>query len=237
MGVERREVAAEAAIVSEDSRRQHAGKAMSVATLLREKIVEGRIAPGAKLSEERLSRTLEVSRNTLRESFHLLAKQRLLMHRFSQGTFVRVLSIGDIVDIFRVQRVVECAVLESLDTPLNSIDGVESAVAAAESSASLGIWHECSAAESRFHRAIAALAGSARVDAMICETLTELQLALHCINDLRRLHEPYVERKRKILSALAAGDASFAARLLFCYLEDFRRQLVEQYSTDAAGES
>ena len=49
-----------------------------VATRLRQHIVEGRIAPGAKLNERELSESLKVSRTPLREAIKMLAAEGLV---------------------------------------------------------------------------------------------------------------------------------------------------------------
>ncbi|MEP7057247.1 MAG: winged helix-turn-helix domain-containing protein, partial [Caldimonas sp.] len=49
-----------------------------VAVRLRQRIVEGRIAPGAKLNERELSAELQVSRTPLREAIKMLAAEGLV---------------------------------------------------------------------------------------------------------------------------------------------------------------
>ena len=60
-----------------------------VAHLLREQITDGRLAPGDRVPEEELGRAAKVSRNTIREAFRLLINERLLVHEFNRGVFVR----------------------------------------------------------------------------------------------------------------------------------------------------
>ncbi|HET9142050.1 GntR family transcriptional regulator, partial [Actinophytocola sp.] len=61
-----------------------------VAGILRDRIMEGHLRPGDKLSEEEITRRLGISRNTLREAFRLLGHERLLEHQLNRGVFVRV---------------------------------------------------------------------------------------------------------------------------------------------------
>ncbi|NLU70125.1 GntR family transcriptional regulator [Streptomyces sp. HNM0574] len=203
-----------------------------VAGILRERIAQGLFRPGARLSEERIGRTLGVSRNTLREAFRLLTHERLLVHRLNRGTFVRVLTAADIVDIYRVRQLVECAALRRLadsGTAPYRVDALEAAVRAGETAARDGVWTDCATANIHFHQAIAGLAGSDRTDEMMRGVLAELRLAFHVMDDPRRFHEPYLTRNREILTTLGAGDARQAERLLGFYLEDSRRQLIEAY--------
>ncbi|NGO71051.1 GntR family transcriptional regulator [Streptomyces boncukensis] len=200
-----------------------------VAGILRERIAGGSFRPGVRLSEERICGALGVSRNTLREAFRLLTHERLLVHRLNRGTFVRVLTPADIMDIYRVRRLVECAALRELGDPPFRLDDVEGAVAAGEQAAAEGRWADCSTANIRFHQAVAGLAGSRRTDDLMRGVLAELRLAFHIMDDPRRFHEPYLARNRQIVRTLEAGDAESAERQLGFYLEDSRRQLIEAY--------
>ena len=79
-----------------------------VADVLRDRITEGFFQPGARLSEEAIGGELKISRNTLREAFRLLTHERLLLHEPYRGVSVRVLSAEDVVDLYRVRKVIEC---------------------------------------------------------------------------------------------------------------------------------
>ncbi|QHF93690.1 GntR family transcriptional regulator [Streptomyces sp. NHF165] len=200
-----------------------------VAGVLRSRIAQGSFRPGMRLPEERICGALGVSRNTLRESFRLLTHERLLVHRLNRGTFVRILTAEDIQDIYRVRRLVECAALRELGAPPYPVDGLDAAVTAGEKAAAEDNWRDCATANIRFHRTLAALAGSGRTDELMAGVLAELRLAFHVMDDPRRFHEPYLARNRQIVRALQSGDAAGAERLLAFYLEDSRRQLVEAY--------
>ena len=206
-----------------------------VAGVLRERIAQGLFLPGVRLSEDRICGALGISRNTLRESFRLLTHERLLEHRLNKGTFVRLLSQADLVDIYRVRRLVECAALRGLGEPPYRLDDVEAAVVHGEQSAADGDWQGCATANIRFHQAIAGLAESTRTDDLMRGVLAELRLAFHIMDDPRRFHEPYLTRNREILNVLASGDAESAERLLGFYLEDSRRQLTEAYPAHPVG--
>ncbi|MEU5833782.1 GntR family transcriptional regulator [Streptomyces diacarni] len=200
-----------------------------VAAILRERIAQGSFPPGTRLSEERICGALGVSRNTLREAFRLLTHERLLVHRFNRGTFVRVLTDTDIVDIYRVRRLVECAALRGLGEPPYDVAEVRAAVTAGEKAAADGDWQECSTANIRFHQALAGLAGSARTDEMMRGVLAELRLAFHIMGDLRRFHDPYLTRNQELVQALETGRKGVAEALLAAYLDDSLRQLLEAY--------
>lgn len=201
-----------------------------VADILRARIAEGYFPPGTRLSEDSIGGALGVSRNTLREAFRLLTHERLLVHRLNRGVFVRVLTVEDVEDIYRIRRLVECAVVRGLGTPPYALDAVAAAVAQGREAAREKQWKGVSTANIHFHRELVALAGSDRTDELMRSVLAELRLAFHVVDDPRRLHEPYLVRNHHILRTLEAGDAAEAERLLADYLDDSRHALVEVYA-------
>lgn len=200
-----------------------------VAGILRERIAQGFFLPGVRLSEAQIGNALGVSRNTLREAFRLLTHERLLVHKLNKGAFVRVLSVADIADIYRVRQIIECAAIRGLGDPPYPLDAVAAAVAAGERATHQRKWNDLGTANIHFHQAVAGLAGSERTDDLMRGVLAELRLAFHVMDDPRRFYEPYLSRNREILKTLESGDAAAAERMLGFYLADSRRQLTEAY--------
>ena len=73
-----------------------------VALRLRTMLVEGRIAPGAKLNERELSEELKVSRTPLREAIKLLAAEGLVDLLPNRGAVAVKLGEADVIDAFEV---------------------------------------------------------------------------------------------------------------------------------------
>lgn len=201
-----------------------------VADVLRDRIAEGFFPPGTRLSEDSVKASLGVSRNTLREAYRLLTHERLLVHELNRGVFVRVVTVDDLTDIFRVRTMVECGAVRGLGAPPYPLEAVESAVVAGEHAARERAWRDLSTANIRFHQGIVALAGSPRADELMRGVLAELRLVFHVMDDPRRFHAPYLIRNRHILEVLQSGDTPEAERLLAAYLNDSRLQLAEAYA-------
>ena len=211
-----------------------------VADVLRDRITDGSYPPGAQLSEESVTAALEISRNTLREAFRLLAHERLLVHKLNRGVFVREIGTRDVSDIYRVRRMLECSAVRAVaDTSprwSSGLAAVARAVEHAEDAAKRGAWAEVGTADVHFHRALTALAGSPRINELMDLLGAELRLVFHTMPDMRALHEPYVPRNREILARLQAGDGTGAERLLAAYLDDAESALLDHLaSTVGAG--
>ena len=73
-----------------------------VAQRLRQMLVEGRIAPGAKLNERELSELLQVSRTPLREAIKMLAAEGLVELLPNRGAIAVSLTEEDVLNTFEV---------------------------------------------------------------------------------------------------------------------------------------
>jgi DNA-binding GntR family transcriptional regulator len=184
-----------------------------VADIMRERITDGSLAPGSRLPEDAVGSALGVSRNTLREAFRLLVHERLAVAEFNRGVFVRRLTRDDVIDLYRVRSLVECA-------------AVRRAVADGEQAAATGRWPEVGTANMRFHQAIVALSGSPRLDEFMRQVTAELRLAFHVMENPRAFHEPYLSRNRDLAALIEAGDGVAAERQLATYLADAERELL-----------
>ncbi len=200
-----------------------------LAAALRERISTGVYLPGERLAEEAIVKSLKVSRNSLREAFRLLTHERLLVHELNRGVFVRKLTVDDVVDVYRVRRLIECTAVRSLDRRPSQADDMVEAVNAGDLATKNEDWRALGTANMMFHQAVAALAGSPRIDELMRNLLAEMRLVFHTMADPRRFHEPYLERNKEILAAIEAGDGSRAERLLLTYLDDSEDQIVTAY--------
>ncbi len=208
-----------------------------VADVLRTRITEGFFAPGTRLAEDTIGGGLGVSRNTLREAFQLLTHERLLTHELNRGVFVRKLTVSDVVDLYRVRKLIECAAVRGIDRPPPGVERVVAAVAEGEHATRRQDWQGLGTANIHFHQALTALAGSPRVDELMQGIFAELRLVFHVMPDPRRLHEPYLAGNREILGRVETGDGPGAERLLADYLDNAQEQLVGAYAQQtAAGE-
>jgi DNA-binding GntR family transcriptional regulator len=207
--------------------------AEGVADILRTRIAEGYFPPGARLVEQEIVEKLKISRNTLREAFRLLTHERLLSHELNRGVFVRLLTLDDVIDLYRVRKMVECAAVRSVGAP-PALDVVRDAVEAGDKAEAAGDWQGLGTANIAFHRGLCALGGSARIDDLMKGVFAELRLVFHVMADPRRFYEPYLARNHEILTALSTGDGPATADLLAAYLDDSERQLVDAYAERAA---
>ena len=202
----------------------------TVADTIRQQLILGELRAGQHLSEAALSQQLDISRNTLREVFRILIKEGLLRHEPNRGVAVVVPSIADIIDIYRVRRLIECQALEKA-WPLHPAhkrmrQAVEDAAAAREARD----WQRVGSANMAFHAAIVALSDSERLSAMYEDIAAELRLAFGLLDDPEYLHAPYVDHNARLLQMFMEGQTVAAARELETYLVQSERMVLAVYA-------
>lgn len=79
---------------------------------LRMTIIRGELRPGQALSEAETSKRYAVSRQPVREAFIKLAEERLVEVVPQRGTFVRKISVNEVMDARFVREVIEVAIAE-----------------------------------------------------------------------------------------------------------------------------
>src|SRR5690606_7935473 len=87
----------------------HAHTGAWVTSVIRARIAEGQLLPGAKLSELALSEALGVSRNTLREAFTVLDHELIITRIPNRGVFVASPGVAGVKEIYGVRRMIEPA--------------------------------------------------------------------------------------------------------------------------------
>ncbi|GAA4237350.1 GntR family transcriptional regulator [Actinomadura meridiana] len=202
-----------------------------LADLIRARIADGHLRPGTRLSDNKIAPVMEVSRNVVREAFQILIKDRLLVQKLNRGVFVNRVPADGLADLYRIRRILECEAVRGAAQAADpaALDRVEAAVAKGERAAEAGKWDDVGTADIMFHKALAALMGSPRVDEMIGHLLVEMRLVFHEMGSPREFHEPYLTRNRRIHTLLARGEVAAAEAELRSYLDDAEAQLTNAY--------
>ena len=88
-----------------------------VASVLRQRILDGELRPGTPLQELSLAASLGVSRNTMREALRILALEGLLHRNLHRGVVVSQLSLRDLQEIYHLRRMLEIPAVLSARKP------------------------------------------------------------------------------------------------------------------------
>lgn len=206
-----------------------------VADALRRMILTGGIDAGTRLREEPLARSLGVSRNTVREAITLLVHQGLVSRHQHRGAVVVQLDAGDVADIYRARILLEVSAVrasakasnEQLARLHEAIDAF--ALAATSRDPQLIVERDLD-----FHRAVAGLLGSKRLEGLFDLIQGELHLCLVILSAVDREYDdpgPLVAEHRAIYDAIVTGRRPEAARLLEQHLRVNEARLLEILSS------
>ena len=132
---------------------------------LRQAILTGTLPPGTRLSEQEIADAIGTSRQPVREAFLRLSGEGLLDIRPQRGTFVSKIDALEVLDARFVREAVEAdlirlACLNATREDITLLRGFVSDQATAPNPA------DFMALDESFHRAIAQIAGKARVAAL-----------------------------------------------------------------------
>lgn len=212
----------------------HAHTGSAVAQKLRAAIMDGRLRPGAKLSEQSLGEALGVSRNTLREAFAALGAERIITRIPNRGVFVAKPSFADVQEMYRIRRVLEPAALLQDRRPGEGqplAEAVRQGLAARDRLEVAGM----AAANQRFHALVVALAQSSRLDALMAHIQAEMRLVFHAMADEPSFHAPFSTQNAQIFSLWNEGQGALAAAELGHYLEAAQTQVLAAMPAERAG--
>ena len=212
---------------------RHAETGLWAASMLRERISAGQLAPGAKLSEEPLCEVLGVSRNTLREAFATLAGEHIVTRIPNRGVFVTRPTAEDIREIYRVRRFLEPAALTWSTQP--HTEALHRAIARACAARSAGSVAGMAGANQDFHAGVVALTGSDRLNLQMTQVLAEMRLVFHSMVADPLFHSPFIDDNAVILERFEAGHRTEAAALMVDYLRRAEQQLLDALRHQVVG--
>ena len=186
-----------------------------VADHLRERILDGSLAPGDRIVEAELAAELGVSRHTLRSALQTLTAEGLLAQSQFRSTHVAQPTARDVYEIYTLRNTLEAMAcrLAAERAPEVGTAGVDGAVARMRAAAEAGDRAAVKAADFDFHVAVVDLAGHARLREhyrmLHVQTRLFLNLTAGADYPLREIAELHAE----LADAIRAGDAARAERL------------------------
>jgi DNA-binding GntR family transcriptional regulator len=154
-----------------------------VVDALRTEMFAGRLAAGEQLREVELAGTFEVARSTVREALQVLVAEGLATRVRNRGVAVRQLTSDDVDDLYRARCVLEIAGVQNTPrAPRVALEAIGSALASYEAEIAAGDPVRITEMHLRFHTAVVALAGSARLVQMVEGVMMDLRLALASVD-------------------------------------------------------
>jgi len=201
-----------------------------VAQRLRQMLVEGRIASGAKLNERELSAVLHVSRTPLREAIKMLAAEGLVELLPNRGAIAVSLSESDVLHTFEVMAGLEAlsgelAAQRITDAELAEIKALHFEMLAAYTRGDLSGYYRLNAL---IHNAINAAAKNPVLSATYNQVNARLQALRFRSNQDGAKWKRAVKEHEKMIEALSAHDAAAMRTVMLTHLHNKRDTVVDQ---------
>ncbi len=201
----------------------------AAAERLRTLIIEGTLAPGARLNERELSEQLGVSRTPLREAFRILAGDGLLTQLPNRGAQVVALSAEDARHAFDVMGSLEglageLAVTRVTDADIETLRALQAEMEAAHAQRDLPAYYRINRA---IHDRLNAIAGNP----ILTHTYRTLNARLHALRFRSNLNtakwNQAVAEHRDMIAALAARDGAALRDILVRHLRAKQQAVLE----------
>ncbi len=197
-------------------------------TTLRTGIIEGVYPPGARVTEQEIAASAEVSRTPVREALRRLEAEGLLRFVPHQGAFVTRWSEQDAEDIFELRAMLEghgarLAAGRATDEDMQRLRRLAEDQCKEAAERPTGYLERIADLNSQFHRLLQQVAASTRLQATLA-TLSSAPLVLQTFrnydgDDLNRSAHHHME----MVEAIEAGDGDWAAAVMHSHVMAARR--------------
>lgn len=187
--------------------------------VLREMVLDGRLAPGQRLNEVELAAALGISRGPLREAIQRLASEGLLTTISHRGAYVRKIDATELRELYEFRIAVETHAVRLAATRVSraDVDGLRSMLDRTREILDQGD-DVAYPRDLDFHLSLVELAGNSRLFNASVEINQQVQLARIASGKRpARARNAYAEH-RSVLTGLAAGDGEKAAAALTQHL-------------------
>jgi DNA-binding GntR family transcriptional regulator len=197
---------------------------------LRRRIVDGELAPGARLVERTLATDLGVSRVPVREALHALTAEGFVEERPRRATVVRVLTARDVEDLFDVREALEEVLCRRVAQRLDA-DGRAALVevlARGDDALARGDRSAAVRANADFHAVLLGVSRSPLLASLLEPLGGRMRWLLQQHDDPGAIHAEH----REIYAALDAGDVDRAGALARRHLETSRAAAAARVGAD-----
>ncbi len=187
--------------------------------ILRERIMSGELAPGARLNEVALADELQISRPPLREALRVLSGEGLVVIVPGRGAFVIDLDLESLAHLAQGRRAreVETARLAAIRADASDAARIEQLMGDLESALStpgMPYPHHI-----EFHHALADATRNPHLATSLGEVIRQVRLASMQTNeDPARAHQVLIEH-RAVAEAVLSGDADAAAVAMRAHIQ------------------
>ncbi len=212
------------------------GSTQRIASSITAAIVERRLMPGTKLSEQKIADIFKVSRTLVRQALNQLSRDRLVVLEPARGAFVATPSVEEARQVFEVRQILEAALTRRLCAVISDAQVTElrrhlQAEQAAVSNTDVPGRTRLLA---DFHVVLAKMLGNEVLSQLLTDLLTRSSLIALMYQSSHSAEASLAEHVA-IVDAFERRDVKAAVRLTIEHLEHVEQNLrLNPYETDLA---
>ncbi|WP_019123354.1 FadR/GntR family transcriptional regulator [Brevibacillus massiliensis] len=216
----------------------------TVVDYLKNLIYEGKFAPGERIPGEReLAQLMNVSRNTIRESFKILAAQGYLNIKHGNGVFVadadtqlaKITSAffvkhDHIIELFAIRKVLETQAVEWAIKHVDSACEAELTHMLADSRRALkaGDYAALARLDHKFHLALTRMSGNSVLHRIMLHLIDLLGEARNESIRIPDRAAQSIKEHGKIVDSIILRDADTAKQLMLDHLNSVEKSIIRQ---------
>jgi len=199
---------------------------------LKSDLLSGRFAPGERLTEEHLAKSLGVSRTPVREALHKLESEGLVKPLESRGFYVALDSREELEDLFDIRAALEGYAIRLICEKISAetIQQLNEFILKAEDAFARNQLDEIFEYNTQFHDALHnVLSRKTRLHTLIADTrkfvLRYRKDSLHYIDGARRT----IDGHKKILMAISLKDPELCERVMRQHVREAKEEALHRY--------
>jgi len=196
---------------------------------IRDDIAYGRLMPGERLTEKKLSDIYNVSRSPIREALRQLESEGLISYERNKGMEVSKLSIKQMQEIYDLRALLEgyavrISMEQMTNKDINSLTSIHKDLIKAAQNKDIQAWVQNNAL---FHGYFRDKAGNGTLSQMIVLLKRRTYHYQNMSLSYDRYFETYIEHHAAILAACKKKDADLAERSMRHHVQMTKQAIVE----------
>jgi len=201
----------------------------SVADMIRDLILSGKLEPGMRLTQNQLAEQLGVSRTPVREALQKLASEGLVTFSPYKGASVAEFSAAELVDIYSIRIALEgyCARLAAAQITDEQLEQLEALFAKMKKEYKREDRWQLLAANREFYVVLYAIPNQPRLYELTMKYLDMADPYRRMALAQERYFTHIIEGHEKFLDILRRRDPDAMERLLRTQMEEIRAMLLE----------
>jgi len=191
-------------------------------------ILEQKLTPGTKLSEDVLGEIFGVSRTIIRKVLQRLAYEKVVCIRPNRGAFVAEPTPDEAKDVFEARRVVETGIIRNVVQRHNPahVQELETMLTAEAASIAKGAHSQWVALSGDFHMVLARISGNRSLEEFLKELVSRTSL-IHVQYQSNKIGPQTCscDEHADIIEAIRAQDEEKAVELMLAHLNGIEKGL------------